>query len=327
MNYRDCIYGNVSIKEPVVIDIINCTSFQRLKDIDLGGYIEPYFPNATQSRFEHSIGVFLLLHKYGASLPEQIAGLIHDMSHSVFSHCIDYVLSEGSEEKHNHQDNIFETFITETEIPSILKKYGIDLSYVLNDKNFPLKERELPELCADRIEYALRCAVNFEEISIKEAKLILNHLKVKDQTWFFDDFSYAEQYAEIFLRLNTEYFASLLSAVMYRTVGDYLGYGLKKKFISKDDLYTTDPVILEKLFCFHKEDLCLQKLYNRMTRKTDCYNNPHDYEVVVKCKSRMVDPLCYHHANLIPISEIKSKWCNILKEESTPKTYYLKFDD
>ena len=55
--------------------------------------------------------MYALLKKFGASTEEQIAGLIHDVSHSAFSHCIDYVLDEGSEKTHNHQDRIFATFV------------------------------------------------------------------------------------------------------------------------------------------------------------------------------------------------------------------------
>jgi HD superfamily phosphohydrolase len=82
--------------------------------------------------------------------------LIHDVSHGAFSHCLDYVFDEGSQKEQTHQDNIFEKFVKESGIPRILETYGIDINYVVDDKNFPLKERLLPDLCADRIDYILR---------------------------------------------------------------------------------------------------------------------------------------------------------------------------
>ena len=111
MDYNDRIYGEIEIKEPVILELINSPTLQRLRGIDQSGYFEPYFPGTVYSRFEHSMGVFILLKKYNASTEEQIAGLIHDVSHSAFSHCIDYVLDEGSEKTHNHQDRIFATFV------------------------------------------------------------------------------------------------------------------------------------------------------------------------------------------------------------------------
>ena len=143
MKYIDRVYGEFEITEPVILELINSYSLQRLKGVDPIGY-RPLWakPNVDigeyeYNRFSHSVGVCLLLKKYGAPLEEQIAGLIHDVSHSAFSHCIDYVLDSGSEKEHNHQDNLFDSFIRKTEIPDIIKKYGFDLEYILNDDNFP----------------------------------------------------------------------------------------------------------------------------------------------------------------------------------------------
>lgn len=76
MNIKDRVYGDVEISEPVLLEIINSPTLQRLKDIDQAGYFEPYFPGTCHSRFEHSVGVCSLLKKYGAPIEEQIAGLI-----------------------------------------------------------------------------------------------------------------------------------------------------------------------------------------------------------------------------------------------------------
>ena len=113
--------------------------------------------------------------KYNASTEEQIAGLIHDVSHSAFSHCIDYVLDIGSEKEHNHQDNLFESFVRKTEIPEIIKKHDFDSEYILDDANFPLKEKDLPDLCADRIDYSLRTAVIFKEADNADINYFLNN--------------------------------------------------------------------------------------------------------------------------------------------------------
>ena len=121
MLIKDRVYGEVDILEPVLIEIINSSALQRLKEIDQAGYFEPHFPGTAHSRFEHSVGVCALLKKYGAPIEEQMAGLIHDISHSAFSHCIDYVLDIGSQKEQNHQDNIFEEFVKKSQIPSILK--------------------------------------------------------------------------------------------------------------------------------------------------------------------------------------------------------------
>jgi uncharacterized protein len=325
MQYTDRIYENFTITEPVILALIHSPTVQRLKYIDLAGYIEPYFPGCSQTRFEHSLGVYLLLKIYQAPLEEQIAGLLHDISHSAFSHCIDYVLESGSETAQDLQDNIFAKFILSTEIPELLDKHNIDISYILDHKNFPLEERDLPALCADRIDYSLRCAVVFKEISAEKARLFLQHLQVENKEWFFDDVTFAKQFAELFTKLNQTYFSGLPSAIMFRTLGDYLRHGLQKNYISKKDLYTTDQEVLTKLEIHHQHDTKLKILFDRLNKKIDCSNNPQSYDSIVHCKSRVVDPLCYHAKQIKPLSAIDSSWQEIIKQESQPKKYFLKF--
>lgn len=324
MKYTDRIYGNFEITEPIILELINSQSIQRLKEIDQVGYFEPHFPGTAYSRFEHSIGVYLLLKMYGAPIEEQIAGLIHDVSHSAFSHCIDYVLDAGSEKEHNHQDNIFDEFVRKSEIPEILKKYNLDLEYILDDKNFPLKEKDPPDLCADRIDYSLRNAVVFKEI--KNGKYFTDNLLAENGKWIFKNFESAKKYAELFLKLNINYYSGLPSAAMFKTVGDYLRHALSKEYIYEADLYTTDKIVLAKIEPYIKTDSKLKLLFDRMNNKIGFRNDPDDYDGVVFCKSRVVDPLCSHKGEIKRVSEIEPSWVAILKQESKPKQYFLKFD-
>ena len=142
MKYVDTVYGEHEISEPVILDLINAASMQRLKKIDQAGFIRPFRPeDDLVTRFEHSVGVYLLLKIFGASLEEQIAGLLHDVSHSAFSHCIDYTGSHEAQQKQSHQDDVFEAFVRNSEIPAILDRYGVDTSYILDDCHFPLRRR------------------------------------------------------------------------------------------------------------------------------------------------------------------------------------------
>ena len=324
MKYTDRVYGNFEIIEPVILELINSPTLQRLKEIDQAGYSEPHFPGTAHSRFEHSIGDYLLLKIYGAPIEEQIAGLIHDVSHSAFSHCIDYVLDAGSEKEHNHQDNVFDDYVRKSEIPEILKKHNLDLDYILDDKNFPLKENDLPDLCSDRIDYSLRTAIVFKEI--ENGKFFTDNLIAKKEKWIFKDFESEKKYAELFLKLNTNYYAGLPSAVMFRTVGDYLRYALSKGYISETDLYTTDKIVLSKIEPHIHNDPKLKLLFERMNNKIGFRNDPTNYDGKVFCKSRVVDPLCLHKGEIKRVSEIEPSWSDMITQESKPKEYFLKFD-
>ena len=330
MKYTDRVYGKTEITEPVILELINCPALQRLKDIDQAGYL-PIWKSDTNiseydhSRFAHSVGVYLLLRNYGAPLEEQIAGLIHDVSHSAFSHCIDYVLDVGSEKEHNHQDNFFDAYVRTTQIPEIIKKYGFDPDYIFNDKNFPLQEKELPDLCADRIDYSLKTATLFKVISEQEKNYILKNLTTKDNNWIFKNFKSAEKYAKLFSKMNSIYYAGLDSAVMFRTVGDFLKHGLEKGYIEENDLYTTDKKVLEKMTRHLKKEKYLKLLWERMNGKIKITNNPKNYDAHVFCKSRIVDPLFINNGKTRRVSDANPGWAKTVKTELKPKQYFLKF--
>ena len=70
LNITDILYGSFEITEPVILEIITSSEFQRLKYISNGGYY-PAWTVLTREQFNryyHSLGVFLLLRRFNASL-------------------------------------------------------------------------------------------------------------------------------------------------------------------------------------------------------------------------------------------------------------------
>lgn len=327
MIYSDRIYGKFVITEPVLLELIESRPLQRLKGIDQAGYFEPHFPGVALSRFEHSFGVCLILRKFSAPLGCQIAGLIHDVSHSAFSHCIEYVLEEGRPKTHAHQDNIFKEFVRSSQIPLILRKHLINLNYILNDANFPLKEKDLPELCADRLDYSLRLFSRYLKLPSDEVNYFLEKLAAENDRWFFKTFKGAKKYAQLFLKLNRDYLAGLSATAMFTTVGAYLKTALQKGYILREDLYGTDREVLQKIAPHLKLDSELKILFERMNNRVPFRNDPLSYDAQVFCKSRIVDPLCLWQGNLKRVSEIDDAWTKVIDEELKPKEYFIKFLD
>ena len=161
---------------------------------------------------------------------------------------------------------------------------------------------------------------------IKNGKFFIDNLTAKDGKWIFKDFESAKKYAELFLKLNTNYYAGIQSAVMFRTVGDCLRYALSKKYISETDLYTTDKIVLSKIEQHINNDSKLKLLFERINNKIGFKNDPINYDGKVFCKSRVVDPLCLHNGEIKKVSEIEPSWSDIITQESKPKEYFLKFN-
>ena len=80
MYLKDYLYGDYIVEE-VIEELINTKEVQRLKNIHQGGASYLVNPNWNVSRYEHSIGVMLLIRLMGGDIEEQIAGLLHDNLH------------------------------------------------------------------------------------------------------------------------------------------------------------------------------------------------------------------------------------------------------
>lgn len=325
MIYQDKIYGKIKIEEPVIIKLIKSPALRRLKGIYQMGYKDVWFPKASHTRFEHSMGVFILLKKFGASLDEQLSGLIHDVSHTVFCHIGDYIFDSGSQKFHTFQDDIHKEFVLDTEIPKILQKYRFNINFILEEKNFPLKEKILPDLCADRIDYFLRDAFIFKELSKGKINNILNDFEIINNNWVFKNLKAARIFAKKFKKMNNLHWSGIKAALMFGTIAEAVKYGLKRKYLKKEDMFATDKIVLKKLNKFSKKDSELNLFFKRAQKKIAWELNVKDYDLHIFIKSRAIDPLIKINNLVKRLSEIDKKWMYIIKEDSEPKEYFIKF--
>ena len=298
MHLDDKIYGSVEVNEPVLVEIINSYELQRLKEISMAGYYPgcPEFNNPEYNRYNHSIGVLLLLRRYGASLSEQIAGLIHDVSHSAFSHTIDYIKKDQEGEKtHDGQDKVHESFVMNSGLREILERHGYDVAFILDDKNFPLKENDLPDVCADRLDYSVRQAYyDYHYLTFDEVKQIWNGLVVHNGSFVFSNLKAAELYTWSFYRQNELWWSGLPTAIMFSISAQMFRHALKQCYVTLDDFYHHgDAWVINKLKEYLQKDTKLAEYYQLLQRPaTDFCNHSGEgeNEDTIFCKSRIVNP-------------------------------------
>ncbi len=83
--------------------LLNTRHMQRLRNIQQLGLVDHVYPGANHTRFEHSIGTMHMASVIGQSLSLEeedirkirIAGLLHDVGHSAFSHAVENVLKRN----------------------------------------------------------------------------------------------------------------------------------------------------------------------------------------------------------------------------------------
>ena len=319
MRINDRIYGEFEIAESVLIEIINSKTLQRLKGISQMGMPDEYYHKKGFSRYEHCVGVMLLLRKLGASLPEQIAGLLHDVSHTAFSHLIDWVI--GDPTKENYQDDNFKNFIDKSDIPKILNKYGFDVDDICNLDKFSLLENEAPNICADRVDYSLREIVNFE--SKDKFKLILESLIDYQGTITFNSIKAAEIFAFDFARCQKEHWAGLPAKARYHILASALKIALHKKIITEKDFWKTDQEVLKLLI--DSKDVEVLKFLEMLKLGFVIKSSTDKSGILLRKKFRYVDPFVLTSNGLFKVSELSSNYKKSLelqKNESNELNYF-----
>ncbi len=284
MTYTDNIYGTIEIDDPVIVDLINSEPLQRLKDINQYGASFYRFPHLTTNRFEHSVGVYIVLKQLGASLPEQIVGLLHDIPHTAFSHVTDIVFEDVSQTFH---EKFQEKVIFDSDIPAILKRHGLSIWPLLRKSNFHLAERDLPDLCADRIDYFFRDCVVDNQLDLTLAQSIWKDMTVVDGEIVFTDPKLARDCAVYYREANQKLWANPLQSALYFLLATGIKLALEERIVTFDELFTTDKIVYDKMASSGNPQIT-KLLYDmeHITIKEDAV----DYDYHVKPKVRIVDP-------------------------------------
>jgi hypothetical protein len=320
MELVDPVYGPLTITSPVLLELLASPPLQRLAGISQAGFPEPTMPGTDHTRLEHSIGVCHLLARFGAGLEEQTAGLLHDVSHTAFSHCVDHALDGWDESAQGFQDAQQARFLAADPVSSILERHGIEPRALADDDRLPLLERPLPDLCADRIDYILRTGVHAGVIDASQATTFLDAIEVHDRTWVVTDAAAGLRFARYFQTINDTYYCGLPSAVMFRTVGDLLRHALRQGAIGRDDLFTTDGAVLARIRDALPGDPDLARLWRRMHGQVEVRVGD-DGDVVVRCKSRAIDPWCRDGHGQRRLSELDPEWKRTLDRSSVPRVH------
>ena len=183
MQWKDRVYGDVSIADPELLGLIATPTFQRLRGVRQAGPSAIAFAFKDVTRFEHSLGVHVLLGRLGADLKEQVAGLLHDISHTAFSHAVDFLVTSDEQD---HHESLKPEMLDRPDIAAALDRLGFHPRDFYDDALYPLLERPLPWLCADRLDYFLRDGLACRVVTPREVDRILHHLTVVDSTIVFD---------------------------------------------------------------------------------------------------------------------------------------------
>jgi hypothetical protein len=169
---------------------------------------------------------------------------LHDVSHTAFSHAVDFVFSSVEQD---HHEELKPEFLERPDIAEALGAIGFAPSDFFDDSVYPLLERPLPWLCADRLDYFLRdslaCAVSTRE----SVGRMLGSVASIDGTIVFTDPAPAQEAVDKFAVMNRDWWASPTESYIYNEFADALREGFRVGSLATADLLFDDSHVLERL--------------------------------------------------------------------------------
>ena len=291
MIVNDPIYGKIKF-DRFLERIIVTKPMQRLKNIHQGGAMFLAYPNIKTSRFEHSLGVCYLIKVLGGNEREQIAGLLHDISHTAFSHVVDYAIENKDEDFHEHYKL---RFLNEEDLLKVLHSLELEPKDFVEDKHFTLLEAEHPFLCADRIDYTLRDLIVWGKISQQEAQQFIKSLCLVKEKIVVKSVFWGQWFKENYQYLNDCFFQDSKNMAANSLLSQLLKKALSSNVITMEDFFRDDRYIIDKLNSCSRFKNSFKAIARQIETEKYRPNN-------ISLKKRFVDPLVLENGRVAQLS-------------------------
>ena len=270
-----------------------------MRSIYQGGITAFINPARRTTRLDHSVGVMTLLHKMGAGVLEQAAGLIHDVPHTAFSHVVDFLFPN---QEHTFHEAHRESVIAASDLPEILSRHGLDWRTVSDAEQFSLLEQPLPDLCADRLDYFLRDGVAIGLVSSAEAAQLLAHLHVREGRIVVKGIDIARWLGDRFIAIDDAVWCSVQEIGWYVAMARALGAAMEAGVLAEADLWGTDEAVMQRLRAAHLPEV--QRWLNLLRPDVRFVRDDVHPDLVTLPKVRAVDPPVLTDGQVQPLSRL-----------------------
>lgn len=300
MRISEKLYGTVEITEPVLLSLMDSSAMQRLRGISQHGITAILGITPPFSRFDHSLGAMLLVRRFGASVEEQIAALLHDVSHTAFSHVIDFVFDDHSGQSYHEEKK--DEFVENSDIPEVLSRHDLDWHEFMDERNFPLLEQPSPALCADRLDYFLRDLEFLGLAGPDEIQTAINSLVERNGRIVVTNRAVARWLAYTFIETDRKSWSNFREVGLYQVTANCIKRAIELRFLGETDLWGSDAALWEKLRT--ADDPVIKRLIRLLSPGTRFVWDASNPEFRVSTKVRSIDPPVACGDTFAPLSEL-----------------------
>lgn len=298
---------------------MNCgceyTSFPRFAEI--GSY----------SRYEHSLGVALIIWHFTQDRQQAVSGLLHDIATPVFAHVVDFLRGDYLKQE-STESGTAEMISASPELIKALSEYALQPGDVSDYHRYPIADNDSPRLSADRLEYTLGNSINYGFCTQTEAADMYRNLTVYpnedgDPELCFRTESVAERFGTCALQCSRVYVSDEDRYAM-QILSELLREALDRGIINSKNLYSTEPEVIAAL----QKDVRYSTSWHhfRALRIMHTSAAPDDKGEwrQIRAKKRLIDPLIVNAGRLSTLSSAFAENMNRFLRQSQDE--WLKAD-
>lgn len=312
MKYFDDLYGEVEFHESLT-PLLEHPLVRRLHGVSQHGWIDILYPSILCSRYDHSIGAAALVNYCGASLEEQAAALLHDISHTAFSHASDSIpekltknrVVSGDESFHEAQKDLFlKTYASS--LKEICYEKGWNLEMLMSSENYQVLEKSRPELCADRLDYTFRDGVIMGFITKKDCQRYIRNIVIHNGSMLCLNKKTALEIGELYLKLDQYLWGNPHFCGINELGTQLVATALNLSIISIEDLWLTDVELIRLIKKHKNKDLV--RLLNLILSKPAFIKDMKNWDILIDRKPRYIDPPVLFESSVVFCSELDKEY-------------------
>lgn len=307
-----------------------CDCMRRLRDVGMNCGCEytsfPRFKNMGRySRYDHSMGVALIVWRFTRDKAQTLAGLLHDVSSPAFAHVIDFLRGDYLTQE-STEDGTAAIIAGSEQLQKILAENGLCTDDVCDYHRYPVADNDAPRLSADRLEYSLGNMLNYGIRGLADAEKYYGDLclAVNEDGETEIAFSHADiaaEFAEAALECSKIYVSDEDRYAM-QSLAELVGSAVKDGVLAEGDLYGTEPALIAKLTADARygqrwRDFCAMS----KTAVSDTDNGDGQWRKIF-AKKRCIDPLVKDCGRVSALDENFRKKLEDFRNQ--PQDYWVK---
>ena len=240
---------------PFLLAAAHSPEMLRLRDVGMNcGCEYTSFPRfqglAPYSRWDHSLGVGLIVWHFTRDAAQALAGLLHDIATPVFAHVVDFLRGDYLTQE-STEDGTREIIARSTALRGVLQSLSLTVDDVCDYHRYPIADNETPRLSADRLEYTLGNCLNYGIRDAAAVRAFYADLTIDTNEDGAPELAFrspetAADFARAALACSEIYVADADRYAM-QTLAELLALALARGVIEEETLCGTESAVIERL--------------------------------------------------------------------------------